>query len=304
MASSSTWPLVVLCLLLAMPTSAVGEAATIESAPSTSGALLDVRVLSSECLQAATCEPTKPSHLVEYFSADWCEPCLSVSSQLANLSADHVLLQHHASPADETFLSDSKLRFDQTFRMVFIPSLVIDGTHLLTGTRQALDLESVLENNTPEWSGLESLAYSDGLLTWQESTQGHVRVWMATPTPHTMADSVHSNLARASLATNASSGQLNLSNLNIDTDSFLVVVLEQEGTVELTAASLAPTGLIDISSGGDEATSTTEPRLSEGVIVVAITGVLMFLLMPAMVMHRRLMHPFRTQSHAENLEEE
>ena len=52
------------------------------------GQLYDVRIITAECLENATCEPTKPTHLVEYFSADWCEPCHEVSNQLANMTLD------------------------------------------------------------------------------------------------------------------------------------------------------------------------------------------------------------------------
>ena len=38
------------------------------------------------------------------------------------------------------FCLDSKLKYDQDFRLLFYPSIVVDGKHLLTGSRQALDL--------------------------------------------------------------------------------------------------------------------------------------------------------------------
>ena len=105
-----------------------------------SGALLDAAVLDASCL-SNTCEGYRPDHLIEYFSADWCEPCEQVSEQLRNLTnPHHVVLQHHPSPEDSTFLSASKLRNDADYRLLFLPSLVIDGEHLLTGTRQAMDM--------------------------------------------------------------------------------------------------------------------------------------------------------------------
>jgi hypothetical protein len=304
MASAAVRAVMMLSILLAFPAGVVGQDATTEADTSDTGALLDVRVISSECLQNTSCVPTQPSHLIEYFSADWCEPCLQVSSQLANQSGSHVMLQHHASPADETFLSDSKLRFDQTFRLVFIPSLVLDGTQLLTGTRQALDLPSVLENNSPEWSGLESLNYSEGQLTWSPNPDAHLRVWVAQPTPHTQADTIHTNLARAAVFTNASYGQLNLSNLSVEDGMFLVVMLERAGTHALNAASLAPTGLIDIGLGNDEAGSQSEPTLRADHLVLVVTAFLLLMLLPAIAMHRTLMQPSRTLAQANKMEEE
>ena len=40
------------------------------------GALHDVAVFSAACMVNESCEAERPTHLIEYFSADWCEPCV------------------------------------------------------------------------------------------------------------------------------------------------------------------------------------------------------------------------------------
>ena len=139
--ASSPRPALVMILLLLSVGVATGEQAETSS---DEGQLLDVRVFSQECLNNASCEPTKPPHIVEYFSADWCEPCVQVGDQLSNLSSEEaIVLQHHSSSQDATFLSASKLKYDHEFRLLFYPSIVVDGQNLLTGSRQALDLSLI-----------------------------------------------------------------------------------------------------------------------------------------------------------------
>lgn len=298
--------LLVLVGLLLVSTTGAGLQSEGEAASEpVAGDLLDVRIISEACMTNASCSPAKPDHLIEYFSADWCEPCEDVADHLATLDGStHVLLQHHASPADETFLSDSKLRFDQAYRLVFIPSLVVDGTHLLTGARQALDVSSVLENTTSEWVGLESLQVNNGNLSWNTSLQGTLKVWHAQPTPHTSADRVHGALAQNAETLNTSTGWFNLSS-DGSSGSFWVVMLETEGVRSLTVASLAPTGSMDVSEGGDE-------NLDEGVgtamddrtFSLLVTAFLLLMLLPALGMHRSLMAQQSAEHHETKTAEE
>ena len=64
--ASPPWPALVLVVLV------LNTGLRLGSKPNTSteeGELLDVRVFSLECLENASCEPTQPPHLIEYFSA-------------------------------------------------------------------------------------------------------------------------------------------------------------------------------------------------------------------------------------------
>ena len=305
MASVPVRLLVLVGLLLVSTT---GTGLQTEGEPTTepvAGHLLDVRIISEACMSNASCTPVKPDHLIEYFSADWCDPCEDVADHLATLDdSTHVLLQHHASPADETFLSDSKLRFDQAYRLVFIPSLVVDGTHLLTGARQALDVASVLENVTTEWAGLESLQVNNGTMSWNSSLQGTLNVWHAQPTPHTSADRVHGALAQNAENLNTSRGWFNLSS-DGPSGSFWVVMLETEGPRSLTVASLAPTGSMEVGDG-DEANLDGEAGsdMDDRTLSLFVTVFLLLMLLPALAMHRSLMTQQSTAEHETKTAEE
>lgn len=253
------------------------------------GQLYDVRIITAECLENATCEPTKPTHLVEYFSADWCEPCHEVSNQLANMTLDGaVVLQHHGSPADATFVSASKLRYDLTYRLLFLPALVMDGEHLLTGTRQAMDLTDLMANTTSNWTGFDSIEVASNSVHWNTSLNGTVRAWYAEPTPHTEINTVHSSLARSVLEVDAAEGTLDMSNISVSSGGFVVLMLERDGVRTLSSASLAPTGLMELNEGDGEVDASFNSR-QEALLAVIVTVFLLALVLPALVMQRSIM---------------
>ena len=299
--ASPPWPALLLVLLVLN----TGVAAVVQADTSTQeGELLDVRVFSLECLENTSCEPTQPPHLIEYFSADWCEPCVQVGEQLSNLSSDEaVVLQHHASPQDATYLPDSKLKYDHDFRLLFYPSIVVNGQHLLTGSRQALDLPTVMENETPTWSGLESLRVENSTLIWNASSTGTVSVWMLAPTAHQTSGKIHPAVAYEHITVNATEGSLGLNEEEIRENSSFVVLLEQPGRRSLTVASLAPTGLVDISDG-QEVASTPIGTMFDRDFAMVVGMVLVLSLAPAFVIHRELMTGGREQKVPINDEEE
>ena len=291
MASSPRPALVMILLLLN-----VGVATGAQTDTSTDeGQLLDVRVFSQECLNNASCEPTKPPHIVEYFSADWCEPCVQVGDQLSNLSSEEaIVLQHHPSSQDATFLPESKLKYDHEFRLLFYPSIVVDGQNLLTGSRQALDLNSVMENSTPSWSGLETLRVENATLSWDASLNGTVSVWMLAPTPHQLSGKIHPAVAYEHVAVEAVEGSITLDEEGLRENTSFVVLLEQPGRRTLTVASLAPTGSVDVCDGREVATTTLTGWFDADFAMV-VGLVLVLSLAPAFVIHRELMTGSREQ---------
>ena len=80
---SQPWPVLLTAVLLL---SLVPASAQPNQEEANAGALLDVMVLSASCLSNESCEADRPAHLIEYFSADWCEPCQQVSEQLRMLT--------------------------------------------------------------------------------------------------------------------------------------------------------------------------------------------------------------------------
>lgn len=284
---SQPWPVLLTAALLLSLVPASAQS-TQEDANPDAGALLDVMVLSTSCLNNESCEAHRPAHLIEYFSADWCEPCLQVSDQLRTSSDPSVVvLQHHPSPQDTTFLSDSKLRNDVDYRLMFYPSLVVDGTHLLTGTRQAMDLNLTLENQSNEWSGLEQVQLVNGTLQWNASINGTLAAWLVAPVPHETTGELHPSVAYRRLSAPADAGELMLSADSWMDNTSVVVLLEREGVRALNVASLAPTGSLDPNDGGEDLPE--RQRENEGTLALLVGLALVLALLPAMVSHVRLL---------------
>ena len=282
---SQPWPVLLTAVLLI---SLVPASAQPTQEEANAGALLDVMVLSASCLSNESCEAHRPAHLIEYFSADWCEPCQQVSDQLRVYSDPSVvILQHHPSPQDTTFLSDSKLRNDVDYRLMFYPSLVVDGSHLLTGTRQAMDLNLTLENQSNEWSGLEQVRLVNGTLQWNASINGTLAAWLVAPVPHETTGELHPSVAYRRLSASADAGELILSADSWVDNTSVVVLLEREGVRALNVASLAPTGSLDPNDGGQDLPE--RQRENRGTLPLLVGLALVLALLPAVLSHVRLL---------------
>ena len=170
----------------------------------------------------------------------------------------------------------------------FYPSIVVDGQNLLTGSRQALDLNSVMENSTPSWSGLETLRVENATLSWDASLNGTVSVWMLAPTPHQLSGKIHPAVAYEHVAVEAVEGSITLDEEGLRENTSFVVLLEQPGRRTLTVASLAPTGSVDVSDGREVATTTLTGWFDADFAMV-VGLVLVLSLAPAFVIHRELM---------------
>ena len=98
------------------------------------------------------CEADTSMRVVEYFGADWCEPCRPVEAMLDALERPDVLVVRHApSPQDTGFSNLSYQRFDAHYGLISLPAIVIDGYAVLTGETMALRLEEAL--NVTEGAG-------------------------------------------------------------------------------------------------------------------------------------------------------
>lgn len=284
---SQPWPLLLIAVMVLSLLPASAEP-TETSSTAEQGALLDVMVFSASCLSNESCEAHRPGHLIEYFSADWCEPCRQVSDQLRVYSDPSVvILQHHPSPQDATFLSDSKLRNDVDYRLMFYPSLVVDGTHLLTGTRQAMDLNSTLENQTNEWSGLDDVQLVNGTLRWNTSINGTLAAWLVAPVPHETTGEIHPSVAYRRHSAPTDAGELMLNAEPWMDNTSVVILLEREGVRALNVASLAPTGSVDPNDGGEDLPE--RQRENEATLPLLVGLALVLALLPAMVSHVRLL---------------
>ena len=96
------------------------------------------------------CEADTSLRVVEYFGADWCEPCRPVEAMLDALEHPDVLVVRHApSPQDAGFSNLSYQRFGGHYGLISLPAIVIDGYAVLTGETMTLRLEEAL-NATEE----------------------------------------------------------------------------------------------------------------------------------------------------------
>ncbi len=95
--------------------------------------------------EGTSCEVDNTLRVIEYFGADWCEPCRPVEAMLDGLDRSDVLVVRHTpSPQDGDFSNRSYQRFDGHYGLVSLPAIVIDGYAVLTGETMTLRLEEAL----------------------------------------------------------------------------------------------------------------------------------------------------------------
>jgi len=249
------------------------------------GTTLDVLVVDDECLERTDCEALRPLHFVEYFGADWCEPCKVLDQDLDELVDDDTfVMRHHPSPQDQTYNSVSNLRFNALYRLLFLPSLIHNGEGLLTGTSQAQDLTQVMTNNTPVFEGLNETSYSNGTLSWTTNEKGTVTVWRLDSVAHENEPYNHSNMVVAALHFNATDQQGNITELVEMNGTGFVIMLERDGVRNLTVRSETPAVGLDLNENIDDGILSTNNSDSNGLLVGGVTIVLIFLLLPAFAM--------------------
>ena len=210
------------------------------------GDIIAVQYIDYSCYQQSLeCQATESEHIVEYFGADWCEPCQLVEDNLAMMNrTDTVILQHHASVEDYTYLNYSNLRYDAKFRLLFIPSLVIDGNGLLTGSSQSLDLNQSLNDNTGLLNdSLSDVVLKNGILSWNHSDGQKLTIWRLDPTQHESRNFTHQYLASDSVTidlndSNSSNHEgVNITGLLQNWSGRLIFILENNGSPQLRSYS-------------------------------------------------------------------
>jgi len=206
------------------------------------GAIIAVQYIDYSCYQQTLdCEASESEHIVEYFGADWCEPCHLVEDEIANLNrTDTVILQHHASSEDYTYLNHSKFRFDDKYRLLFIPTIVVDGKGLLTGSSQSFDLnQSLSTHNGLQNDDLYDVVLRNDTVHWNHSTGQRLTIWRLDSTQHENRNYTHQYLATDSLTIDFNDSNIsyqdgvNLSDMLQNWNGRLIFVLENNGIPEL-----------------------------------------------------------------------
>ena len=277
----------VLILLVLIPTSTGHGTESDDEAAS----IHDVKTFDVQCaLTNETCIASSTTHLIEYFSADWCEPCDLVSAELNALNrTDVTVLQHHPSPLDLHFLSDSKFRFETTYGFWGVPDLVLNGEGLLTGPSQSQELGLVLDNFSREWSGFTSISLNNGTLSWASDDGDEVHVWITENGAHEINNQDQINVVHHHMAIGSENQTLDISNFINENTTNIVVTLESPGRFELRSAStLSSQGysLIDEESDQNGLEITKQGR--EYDMAIAVFGLSMAAFIPALIMYVRI----------------
>ena len=277
----------ILILLVLIPTSTGHGTESDDEAAS----IHDVKTFDIQCaLTNETCIASSTTHLIEYFSADWCEPCDLVSAELNALNrTDVTVLQHHPSPLDLHFLSDSKFRFETTYGFWGVPDLVLNGEGLLTGPSQSQELGLVLDNFSREWSGFTSISLNNGTLSWASDDGDEVHVWITENGAHEINNQDQINVVHHHMAIGSENQTLDISNFINENTTNIVVTLESPGRFELRSAStLSSQGysLIDEESDQNGLEITKQGR--EYDMAIAVFGLSLAAFIPALIMYVRI----------------
>lgn len=270
--------------------------------------MYDVKTFEVDCaLTNETCIANETTHFIEYFSADWCEPCALVSQELESLNrSDTIIIQHHPSPADLHFYSESNIRLYETYGFWGVPDVVLNGEGLLVGPSQSNELEATLDNFTREWNGFLELTLTNGTLSWQADDGHVVHVWITKNRPHeyTNLDQplVVSNHAYANVTdqvfnyTNDSNqteetyhiynSSMNISDLLDENVTSIVVTLETPGRIPLSrASSLSSQGYDLVDEGPNDFVPTDSKSGSESDLAIAVFGFMLAAIIPAFIMY-------------------
>lgn len=196
--------------------------------------VLDAVFFDASCIENTTCIGEEMSYLVEYFGADWCDPCESVEENTIP-NYDGLIVQHHPSPADLSFLSESKLRFEESYGLQGLPSFVVNGKGLLSGETQANTLEDSIQNLRPgNLNGFEFASIANGSLFWNSSEGTTVKVWYLGNVGHEFRNYTHQNMLLAQDSQNSSQGVHLLRNSSeFNSLTGIVVVLESSAEPQL-----------------------------------------------------------------------
>ena len=251
--------------------------------------LLDVMIIDSSCLESQDiCHASRAKNLIEYYGADWCEPCEQVESSLELLDyEENVLIQHHPSVMDQSYLNHSNFRFEDKLRLIFIPSIVLNLNGLLTGSSQSMEIGNILSNSTANFSGVKSLKMTNHTLTWESEFEIDLTIWKTESVTHEFDNRTLPYLATDLLEVNYSNLEVNLSAWLSNWSGRLVFTLEQPGITELNPLSKKPTGNLNLYDGQDQENSVLRadgtPKLAILVFVISLIT-----LLPALLMFSKL----------------
>ncbi|DAC37472.1 MAG TPA: hypothetical protein D7H83_08150 [Candidatus Poseidoniales archaeon] len=231
------------------------------------GYIADVLVVDLNCEENHTCV-SRPSNIVEYYGADWCEECPAVEDQLRNVTGNSsIILSHRPSSSDDFWLQESKERFLDVYGLWGYPTIAVDGHYILAGPTQSQELNSLLSESESNYSGISNLTLSDGNITLEGNfTNMSIDIW-----------TLHADDNLTYLVTNHTNYSQSNS-VDISGDK-LVIVLSKPGYIALISGSSMPANDY-IPDGGIDSIETETDSIS-GSTVIIITILLLMISLPA-----------------------
>jgi hypothetical protein len=164
---------------------------------------------------------------------------------------------------------------------------VIDGEGLLTGTKQANELNQSLPNNQTEFFGINELNITNSILSWNTSTNHTLKIWKTKSTAHEFDNRNLSHLAVDYIQLNHDQSQLDLTNWLDNWTGRLIFTLESNGIRMLNSLSQSPTGDMDFTN--EQATVPIFSKTDDSPMLAIIVFIALFVaLLPALIMWKRL----------------
>jgi len=203
-------------------------------------------------------------------------------------SFDGFIVQHHPSPADISFSTDSKIRFVQLYGLAGLPSFVVNGKGLLSGETQANTLDESIKNAPYNpLNGFEFISTANGSLFWNAPDGFEVKIWFLETAEHEFRNYTHQNLVSEEEIVNSTNGYHNLANYsNLSHGNGMVVILETTEPVQLISIYEVP-----------EQRDYVDP-LSPKMVTFVTIGLILILVPPIVTQIRYL------QGYSPKLEEE
>ena len=231
------------------------------------GYVADVVVIDLNCEENQTCV-SRPSHIVEYFGADWCDECPKVEEQLKNMTDDSVItISHRPSTSDDFWLQESKDRFLEVYGLWGYPSVAVDGHYILAGPTQARELDTLVSDYDSNYSGITNVSLTgDNISIGGNFTNMTVDIW-----------TINANQSKTNLVTNHTNYS-STQTVDIEGD-LLVIVLSKPGYIALASGSSMPANDY-IPDGGIDSIGKERDTIS-GTTIVIITLLLMMISLPA-----------------------
>lgn len=231
------------------------------------GYVADVIVVDLNCEENQTCV-SRPSHIVEYFGADWCDECPKVEEQLRNMTDDSVVtISHRPSTSDDFWLQESKDRFLEVYGLWGYPSVAVDGHYILAGPTQARELDTLISDYDSNYSGITNVSLTEDNITLGGNfTNMTVDIW-----------TINANETTTNLVTNHTNYS---STQTVDVEGdFLVIVLSKPGYIALASGSSMPAN--DYIPDGGIDTIGKDGNSISGTTIVIITLLLLMISLPA-----------------------